>query len=296
MSVPDRRSILAAGIALSIGSIPGVIAAPVDRIATALGALERRNGGRLGVQIIETANGRRHGWRAGERFSHCSSFKLSLAAMLLAKADRGAIDPGERLRWTRADMLPFSPVTNIHIANGLSVRELAKATLVVSDNTAANVLLRRFGGPPALTRFWRSLGDRVSRLDRLEPDLNDRAPGSELDTTTPAAMAGTVAALVHGKTLTPASRALLKAWMVEVRTGRERLRAGFPADWVAGDKTGTGLGRYRHSYVDLAFGGPVGRAPLIVAAYYEPARRGEGVDPAALAILAEVGRLASRLG
>ncbi|MBK8630610.1 MAG: serine hydrolase [Sphingomonadales bacterium] len=190
-------------------------------------------------------------------------------------------------------MLSVSPVTKAHIEQGLSVEELARATLVTSDNTAANVLLRRFGGPPALTAFWRSLGDSVSQLDRFEPELNEVPLGTTLDTTTPKAMAMTTAALVHGDALTPASKGKLKAWMTDAQTGTQRIRAGFPADWQSGDKTGTGTGKTKHTYVDIAFGGPARRAPLIITAYFEPDRLVEPMDPVSLGALAEVGRTAA---
>lgn len=293
----DRRTALLTGVALlTAACAPGEDSEPAmiahSREIVALRAIEKRANGRLGAYIFDPVRGTGFGWRENERFAHCSSFKLSLAAMLLAKADAGKIDLNEVLHWTKDDMLSVSPVTAANVDKGLSVRDLAHATLVTSDNTAANVLLRHFGGPPELTRFWRSLGDKTSRLDRFEPELNVTPPGTELDTTTPAAMAATVAALVHGNALKPASRAELKAWMTEVKTGSDRLRAGFPATWVSGDKTGTGIGDTKHTYVDLAFGGPAGRPPLIVTAYFEPARLVEPMDPVSTAALAEVGRIA----
>jgi beta-lactamase class A len=289
----DRRAALIGGTALLLtGASRPAVANIAARVAD-LRALERRAKGRLGAYVLDPVRGVRFGWRENERFAHCSSFKMSLAAMILAKADRREIDLAEMLHWTKADMLGVSPVTEARIDTGLAVEDLARATLVTSDNTAANVLLRRFGGPVQLTRFWRSIGDDVSRLDRYEPELNQTPPGTELDTTTPAAMAATTAALIHGKTLSRASRAKLKAWMTEVRTGRDRIRSGFPAGWDSGDKTGTGIGKTRHTYVDLAFGGPAGRTPLIVTAYFEPARLVEPMDPVATAALAEVGRIAA---
>lgn len=218
---------------------------------------------------------------------------MSLAAMVLARVDNREINLAEVSHWTRKDMLRVSPVTTANLDVGLSVGALARAALVNSDNTAANVLLRRCGGPEQLTRFWRSLGDNVSRLDRYEPDLNDTPSGTELDTTTPAAMAATTAALIHGNALQPESRARLKTWMSEVKTGLDRLRTGFPPAWEAGDKTGTGIGNTRHTYVDIAFGGPAGRAPLVVVAYFEPARLVEPMDMVAVAALAEIGRIAA---
>ncbi len=281
------------GTALLLTGASRPAAADIAARVADLRALERRAKGRLGAYVLDPVRGVRFGWRENERFAHCSSFKMSLAAMILAKADRREIDPAEVLHWTKADMLGVSPVTEAKIDAGLAVEDLARATLVTSDNTAANVLLRRFGGPVQLTRFWRSIGDDVSRLDRYEPELNQTPPGTELDTTTPAAMAATTAALIHGKTLSRASRAKLKAWMREVRTGRDRIRSGFPTGWDSGDKTGTGIGNTKHTYVDLAFGGPAARTPLIVTAYFEPARLVEPMDPVATAALAEVGRIAA---
>lgn len=293
-TVIDRRTVIvrSAALILATCSAPGRATSKVSPIAE-LQDIERRANGRLGAYIIDTATGAGFGWREKERFAHCSSFKMSLAAMILAQADTGDIDLGETLRWTRDDMLPVSPVTQANLDKGLSVRDLAKATLVTSDNTAANVLLRRFGGPDRLTRFWRAIGDGVSRLDRFEPELNVTPPGTELDTTTPAAMAATTAALVHGDALNPASRMLLKSWMAEVRTGQDRIRAGFPAGWVSGDKTGTGIGPTKHTYVDLAFGGPTGRSPVIVVAYFEPKKLVEPMDQVAMRALAEVGNVAT---
>ena len=250
--------------------------------------------GRLGAYVLDTENGQSFGWRESERFAHASSFKLSLAAMVLALGERGTIDPGEVLHWTEADMMWVSTVTRANIATGLSMRELARATLVTSDNTAANVLLRRLGGPEALTAFWRSIGDQISRLDRYEPDLNVVPRGTTLDSTTPMAMGNTVARLVTGKVLSAENTATLRGWMTQVRTGMDRIRAAFPDNWVAGDKTGTGIGDDVHTYVDIAFGAPANRLPLIVTAYFEPANLVEPMDPVSVNVLADVGRLAVR--
>lgn len=290
----DRRTMLVGSVAFLLTGCMSRATATINNTTGAadLRAVEQRANGRLGAYVVDPARGTGFGWRENERFAHASSFKMSLAAMMLAKADRGEIDLAEMLHWTQQDMLSVSPVTAANRDTGLSVKELARATLVTSDNTAANVLMRRFGGPAELTRFWRSLGDEASRLDRYEPELNVTPPGTELDTTTPAAMAATTAALVQGNALTSGSRALLKAWMAEVSTGRDRIRAGFPPAWESGDKTGTGIGDAKHTYVDIAFGGPAGRAPLIITAYFEPSRLVKPMDPIATAALAEVGRIA----
>lgn len=290
----NRRTTLSGGITtMLIGyiSTQGVALANPDNAAS-LRVIEQRAKGRLGAYILDTATGKGFGWRQEERFAHASSFKMSLAAMILSKADAGEIDLSEIIRWSKKDMLFVSPVTAANLKTGLTIGELARAALVTSDNTAANLLLRRFGGPAELTHFWQSLGDNISRLDRYEPELNVTPPGTQLDTTTPAAMSKTTAALVYGNALKTNSRTMLKAWMTEVKTGRERLRAAFPVTWHSGDKTGTGVGQTSQTYVDIAFGGPVGRAPLIIAAYFEPRQLVSPMDPVATAALADVGRVA----
>ncbi|WP_126174479.1 class A beta-lactamase [Altericroceibacterium xinjiangense] len=291
----NRRTILISGSALLLASCVSRsrIASPDAAAIAELRALEESANGRLGAYILDLADGTAFGWRADERFTHASSFKMSLAAMMLSKADAGQINLDEVLRWTKDDMLFVSPVTQANLNTGLSVRELARATLVTSDNTAANVLLRRFGGPAELTAFWRSIGDLDSRLDRYEPELNVTPPGTELDTTTPAAMARTTARLVYGDVLTHGSRAVLKNWMAQVKTGQGRIRSGFPLNWASGDKTGTGVGETKHVYVDLAYGEPPGRPPVVVTAYFEPTRPAEPMDPHAVAVLAAVGRIAT---
>lgn len=292
------RRLVLKGLAASI--LTGCVAerdqaSGLEEVAFGLQNLEAKARGRLGAFILDTQSGSGFGYREQERFAHCSSFKLSLAAMVLKMGEDGSIDLSERLRWAQSDMLPVSPVTQANIERGLTIEELAHATLVTSDNTAANVLLRRLGGPTRLTGFWTMLGDNVSRLDRYEPDLNETPPGTELDTTTPKAMALTTAALVKGNALTPPNRLKLRTWMTEVQTGSQRIRAGFPPEWQSGDKTGTGIGKSKHTYVDIAFGIPPGRAPIIATAYFEPANLAEPMDPVSLRVLAEVGRHAARI-
>lgn len=293
--VHHRRTIIAA---LALTAFAGCssareVSGERDWRRRRLRQMEETARGRLGAYVYDTQSNIGFGWREDERFAHCSSFKMSLAAMLLSQADRGEVDLGEILRWSARDMLPVSPVTQANVDQGLTVEALAHATLVTSDNTAANVLLRRFGGPPALTAFWRSLGDTISQLDRFEPELNDVPPGTTLDSSSPKAMAMTTVALIHGDALKPASKTKLKAWMTEVQTGSKRIRAGLPKNWESGDKTGTGIGKSKHTYVDIAFGGPSGRSPLIIAAYFEPDHLVDPMDPVSLGVLAEVGRTAA---
>ena len=148
---------------------------------------------------------------------------------------------------------------------GLTVGELCAATVSLSDNTAANVLLARHGGPAGFTAFVRSLGDEVTRLDRTEPTLNEAAVGDLRDTTTPLAMLQTLQKLVLGNALRPTSRAWLQRWLVETSTGDKRLRAGVPG-WKVGDKTGTACDSGTANDIGVLW--PAGGgAPVLVTCY-----------------------------
>ena len=115
------------------------------------------------------------------------------------------------------------------------------------------------------------------------------------DTTTPAAAARMLGRLLYGDALGAGARATLKAWMADTRTGQRRVRAGLPAEWPAGDKTGTSLWPGMGSvYVDVGFVEPPGAAPLTFATYFRAARQHTRIDPAAEGVLAEVGRVIAR--
>lgn len=298
----DRRTFFLSAGLLSAGlvsagaaSCAGADATPNDPSAR-LGAIEQAAEGRLGAFVLDTGGGGSFGWRADERFCHCSTFKLSLAAMALRESDAGRIDLNEALAFTQADLLEHSPVLEANLAAGaLSVAALAEAAQIASDNGASNVLLRRLGGPEALTRFWREIGDGVSRLDGYEPDINVIPPGTQQNSTTPRAMAETVRRIVLGDVLSVAARAQLRGWMEATRTGMRRIRAGLPPDWRALDKTGTGMRRsVGNKTNDIAVLLPPGaRAPLIVAGYFEHPVFSETVRPEHEAVLRTLGELAA---
>jgi beta-lactamase class A len=167
----------------------------------------------------------------------------------------------------------------------MTIGELCAAAIEWSDNTAANLLLHSLLGPAGVTKFARSIGDPLTRLDRDEPTLNTAIPGDPRDTTTPAAMAADARKVVLGSALEPRLRARLRGWLIDCKTGAARLRAGVPKTWVAGDKTGTG----DHATAnDVAIFWPPRRAPIVVAAYFTGSRAG---DAAQNAVLANVGRI-----
>lgn len=282
----------------ALAGVGALCLSPAHAAPEALGALERRHGGRLGVAMQDLAGGPGLTHRADERFALCSTFKLWLAAATLAQVDAGRWTLEDRLSWTAADAVPHMPVAAAQDPRkGMSLAALAEAAQCHSDNLAANLLLRHLGGPSALTAWLRAQGDSVTRLDRPEPAMNEVASGDERDTTTPAAVAANLQRLLRGDMLATASRERLLGWMRATRTGQRRLRAGLPAGWTAGDKTGTGLDEGLPDRLnDVAIFWPPGsRAPRVVAAYYEgPLRGSRRVRPQDEAVLAAVGRLAAR--
>ncbi|HTH62065.1 MAG TPA: class A beta-lactamase [Paraburkholderia sp.] len=236
-----------------------------DHAAARFAALERRYGGRLGICARDAAGGTQLGYRADERFAFCSTFKLILASAVLADSMRspGLLD--RRIRYTHGDLVAYSPISSQHVATGMTVAELCAAALQESDNSAANQLIKLVGGPAAVTAYARSIDDTAFRLDRWETSLNTAIPGDPRDTTTPAAMTRTAHALVLGDALGHSQRAQLQAWMRGNTTGDKRIRAGVPAGWRVGDKTGTG--DYGTAN-DVAALWPPSREPLVLTVFH----------------------------
>ena len=245
---------------------------------------EAESGGRLGVAVIDTADGARVALRGDERGPLCSTFKFLLVAAVLGQVDAGREQLDRTVPITAADLLDNSPVTKAHVGRqGLPVSTLCQAALIWSDNAAANLLLPGVGGPSGLTRYARDLGDPATRLDRGEPAVGEATPGDPRDTTTPKAMAANLERILLGHALAPASRRRLTDWLVDNRTGTHRLRAGLPTGWRIGDKTGSGS---HGSANDIAILWPPGRAPLLVATYLTGTTADPGRREAALAAVA----------
>jgi beta-lactamase class A len=282
----------ASAVGLAITSARGGEAALSDRLKDELARVEAESRGRLGVAVLDTGSHVRCDHRGDERFPMCSTFKLLAAAAVLARVDAGKEALQRRIRFERSDIVVNSPITQNRTGDdGMSLDELCEAAMIVSDNTAGNLLLDALGGPAGLTAYARSLGDTVTRLDRIEPDLNEAHPDDPRDTTSPAAMLANLRSLVLGDVLSAPSKARLTGWLVGNKTGDTRLRAGLPKSWRIGDKTGAG----EHGTTnDVGVIWPQERQSVLVAIYLTgtpaiPAERN--------ATLAAVGRaVAAALG
>ncbi|MFE7892308.1 class A beta-lactamase [Streptomyces sp. NPDC057412] len=235
-----RALLLTAGTAAAALAAGPAHATTGGDVRARLRELERGHGARLGVFAHNVATGRTVAHRADERFPVCSLFKPLAVAAVLRDLDRDGEVLARRIHYTEADLVDNSDVSRAHLETGMTVAELADAAIRFSDNTAGNLLLRQIGGPTAVTRFARSIGDRVTRLDRWETELNSAEPWRVTDTTSPRAIGRSYARLLLGDALDARDRARLTHWMLHNTTSGNRFRAVLPPPWTVADKTGGG--------------------------------------------------------
>lgn len=231
------------------------------QITTALAKLEKQHHRRLGVYLLDTGTGRTVTYHADERFGFCSTAKVFDAGVLLRRSSDTQLN--QVVSYGRDDLQEHSPITEKHVDSGMSVRDLIKAALQYSDNTAANLLLERLGGPAGLQQAMRGLGDATSNIDRVEPALNDTPPGTTRDTSTPRTMGTDLRRFLLGTVLSADRRTLLATWMGGNTTGDDLIRAGVPSDWTVADKTGSGLTYGTQNDIAVAWR-PHG-APVVIA-------------------------------
>jgi len=233
--------------------------------AARIAAIETRIDGRIGVAGLDTNNDKHLEYRAEQRFPMCSTFKFLAAAAVLKRVDEKKEKLERFVPYNAKDILEYAPVTKEHLKEGgMTLGALCAAAIEQSDNTAGNLLLNAIGGPAGLTNFVRTSGDRVTRLDRIEPELNSAIPGDERDTTTPVAICSDMQRLLLGDVLSEASRRQLENWLQRNETGGPMIRAGVPKNWIVGDKTGRGSNGATN---DIAIMRPPDRAPILLAIY-----------------------------
>ncbi|WP_109507837.1 class A beta-lactamase [Nocardioides speluncae] len=294
----SRRTVLTAGAVLAAGAVVGPAAARTAPITTpsaspgndAIAEIEQRHDRRIGLYAVNLRTGRELAHRPDERFAMCSTFKtLAVAAVLAGRL----VTPDPHVLGRRA-YYPPSMVTGVGYAARMqvwqeqgyapTVAEVCEAAQSDSDNAAANWLLQQLGGPDAITRLARELGDSVTTLTRWEPELNAWEPGQQIDTTTPRAMGGSYVELLLGRTLDGPDRRRLTRWMLASRTGGAALRAGLPAGWRIAEKTGSGAYGTRN---DVGIAWTDGDVPILISCL---TRSTEPGAPTVDAPLADVAR------
>ena len=272
-----------------LASLVGAKAEESRGNVAAFADLEKKHAGsRIGVTAIDLSTKRRVDHRADERFIMCSTFKVLAAAAVLKRVDDGKEKLDRFVPYDEAQLLEYAPVTRAHVKEGgMTLEALCAASIQLSDNTAANLILESIGGPQKITELARSLGDNFTRLDHNEPELNLERPGQDDDTTTPATMCATLQRLLTSDFLTVASRTKLEGWMQQNETGLKMIRASLPSDWKAGDKTGRNSDSGFTN--DIAVVRPPAGGPIFIAIYpVNPAGPQEARDQ----LVAEIAKLA----
>ncbi len=278
------------------------LAAEVERIAADLD-------GELGVGALHLETGRAVYLNGDEPFPMASTFKVPIAVQLLTLVDGGRMRLDSMITLQPGDLHPGSGVlTELFDDPGvsLSVRNLLELMLLISDNSATDVLLREVGGSDAVNARLAALGVQGVRVDRPTVGLiadwagvrgipedydvsideyrqlaratpravRDSATAAfdddPRDTSTPAGMVALLSRVVEGRALSEASRALLLDIMTRSTTGGARIMGHLPEHVSVAHKTGT-IGGTTNDVGVITLPGDAGRVAIAVFVKGSPA-------------------------
>lgn len=217
-----------------------IFSAHANTIINEIEKKERQLGARIGVSVYDVVDNKLWNYNGNTSFPLMSTFKTLACAKLLADVEKGLQSFDTAVVITASSIIDWSPITKKHIGEKFTLKQACSAAMIMSDNTAANMVLTGIKGPKALTQFMRSIGDNVTRLDRIEPDLNKAIDGDKRDTTTPNAMVESLHTLLFGNVLSQASKTLLKQWMIDNKITGSLLRSVLPKGWSIADRSGAG--------------------------------------------------------
>ncbi|PEP76619.1 class A beta-lactamase [Bacillus toyonensis] len=222
--------------------------------------LEKEYDAKLGIYALDTSTSQTVTYRSDERFAYASTHKALAVGALLQKKSIEDLD--QRIKYTSKDFVNYNPITEKYIDTGMTLKELADASIRYSDNTAQNLILKQLGGPSEFKKSLREIGDTVTNPERFEPELNEVKPGDTRDTSTPKALATSLQAYALGDILSIENRNFLIDLMKRNTTGDNLIRAGVPGEWEVADKTGSGSYGTRN---DIAIIWPPNKKPIILA-------------------------------
>ncbi|MBM7644843.1 beta-lactamase class A [Scopulibacillus daqui] len=222
--------------------------------------LEKKFDAKLGIYAIDTGTGQTVSYRPNERFAYASTYKALAAGAVLKQHSNNELN--KVIKYTDKDLVTYSPITEKHVKSGMTLREISKAAILYSDNTAGNLLFKQLGGPEGFKTVLKNIGDHVTKPKRIETDLNEATPGDIRDTSTPKALANDLKAFAVGDALPKDKRKILTDWMRANTTGDKLIRAGAPKGWEVGDKSGAGNYGTRN---DIAVVWPKKGDPIVLA-------------------------------
>jgi beta-lactamase class A len=258
--------------------------------------------GVAGVNAIHIETGRTVSLRGIESFPMASAFKLPVAVQILSLVDDGKLTLDKMVPLAPPDLHPGSGrLTELffHPGVSLSIANLLELAIVISDNTAADILLREAGGPAAVTAKMRSLGLPGIRVDRstallisdwqgaknLPPEEqwnreiwdklydgvperdHQRARRTEMtdprDTATPDDMTRLLLRIWKRDVLTPQSARALLGMMDRCQTGKSRIKGLLPQGTDVAHKTGS-LGGVANDIGFITLPGDAGHVAISV--------------------------------
>ncbi|ASL63648.1 MULTISPECIES: class A beta-lactamase BlaIII [Bacillus] len=222
--------------------------------------LEKEYDAKLGIYALDTGTNQTIAYHSDDRFAFASTSKSLAVGALLRKNSLETLD--QRITYTHEDLSNYNPITEKHVDTGMTLKELADASVRYSDSTAHNLILKQLGGPSEFEKILREMGDTVTTSERFEPELNEVHPGETHDTSTPEAIAKTLQSFTLGTALPTEKRELLVDWMKRNTTGDKLIRAGVPKGWEVADKTGAGSYGTRN---DIAIIWPPNKKPIVLA-------------------------------
>jgi beta-lactamase class A len=222
--------------------------------------LEEEYDAKLGIYALDTGTNQIVSYRAEDRFAYASTHKVLSVGVLLQQNDINKLEEGILIE--EDDLVNYNPITEKHVGEQMTWREISDASIRYSDNAAANHILEQIGGPEGFKKALRDMGDDVTNPERIEPYLNQVKPGETRDTSTPRALATSLLSFTIGDALTKEKQDLLVDWLKRNTTGDNLIRAGVPKGWEVGDKSGSASYGTRN---DIGIIWPPNEDPIILA-------------------------------
>ncbi|MGZ3376846.1 MAG: class A beta-lactamase [Phenylobacterium sp.] len=334
-----RRDLLIAGAGLALaacGKSEPLTAShtpvlDIERLASAVNALAARAApGILGFALMNLESGQF--WdRLGDRpFPMMSVSKLPLGCAVLSEVDAGRLSLAETITLRDEDLSPpFSPIADAWPRrSAYAIDDLFTAAIRDSDNTAADVLMRRIGGPGSVAGWLQAKKIDEVRVDRYERELGTNALGmasfraawkgsaafgaamatipsaqrhaamlaymaDPRDSATPRGMLGLLRKLDTGELISPAATRKLLQTLQQTPRGADRIKAGLPQGATFAHKPGTSITDQglTAAFNDVGIFTLPDRRSYAVAAFLTGSTASES-DRAAL--FADLGRTAAR--
>ena len=251
-------------ILVLVANFSHVTGVHANAIIKKIEAIESQLGARIGVSIYDVTDNKLWHHNGDTRFPLMSTFKTLACAKLLFDVEKGLQSFDTSSIVTQSSLVKWSPVTEKYIGKKFTLKQACSAAMIMSDNTATNIVLTGIKGPKALTQFMRSIGDEVTRLDRIEPYLGEALDGDKRDTTSPNAMVKSLNTLLFGNTLSQVSKAQLKQWMIDNTGTGSLFRSVLPENWSIADRSGAG-GYGSRGITAVVWSNK--RSPLIISVY-----------------------------